>query len=104
MDLSVESILAQQDYTTQIISQIYKSVKYPSNAVKRNQQGSVRASVVIDRAGNLLGITLVEESDYSTLNRAVLKAINSAAPFPAIPASVKDETVEMIVPVAFKLN
>lgn len=104
VDLSVESILAQQDYTTQIISQIYKSVKYPSNAVKRNQQGSVRASVVIDRAGNLLGITLVEESDYSTLNRAVLKAINNAAPFPAIPASVKDDTVEMIVPVAFKLN
>ena len=104
VDLSVEAILAQQDYTGQIIAKIYKSVKYPSAAVKRNQEGSVRASVTIDRAGNLAGITLVEESEFSILNKAVLNAVNDAAPFPAIPSALRDDSVELIVPVAFKLN
>lgn len=104
VDLSVESILAQQDYTSQIIGMIYKSVSYPSSAVKRNQQGSVRAEVVINRDGSVSKMTIIEESNFKLLNQAVLSAIKKAAPFPPLPNELKMEQLELVVPVAFKLN
>jgi len=103
-DLSVESILAQQDYTAQIISKIYKSVRYPGSAVKRNQEGSVRASVIIDRGGNVTSITLIDESEFTVLNTAVINAIKDAAPFSALPQAVRGNQLELTIPVAFKLN
>lgn len=104
VDLSVESILAQQDYTSQIIGMIYKSVSYPNSAVKRNQQGSVRAEVIINRDGSVSKMTIIEESNFKLLNQAVLSAIKKAAPFPPLPNELKMKQLELVVPVAFKLN
>lgn len=103
-DLTVAGILAQQAYTTQVISQIYKSVRYPGTAVSRNQEGSVRANVVIDRNGGLKQVVLVDEADHRALNKAVIDAINDASPFPALPPAIRGEQLELTVPVSFKLN
>jgi len=103
-DLTVDAILAQQAYTSQIITQIYKYVRYPSAAVSRNHEGSVRANVVIDRAGALKQVTLADESEFRSLNKAVIDAITDASPFPALPASIGGEQLELTVPVSFKLN
>ena len=104
VDFSVEAILAQQDYTTKVIRQIYSSVAYPKSAIKRNQEGSVRAIVSIDRDGSIISVKVVEESRFRTLNEAAVDAINSAAPFPSIPEVVAEQTLDMMVPIAFRLN
>lgn len=104
VDVSVDAILAQQDYTTQIIRKIYSSVKYPKAAVRKSQEGSVRATVTIDKAGKLVNVVVVEASEFASLNDAAVEAITDAAPFPAIPAGVKLESIELMVPIAFKLN
>lgn len=101
---SVEDILAQQDYTTSIVSHIYKSVKYPATAVRRNQEGSVRAMITIDKGGNLVGVQIVEKAPYDVLNGAVEDAIRDAAPFPAIPEAIKESSIELMIPVSFRLN
>jgi len=103
-DLSAEGILAQQNYTSQLIGLIYKAVKYPGTAVKRNQEGSVRANITIDRAGKVVNIDLVEEAQFEVLNKAVISAINNAAPFPSLPNNIRGNTMSITVPVAFKLN
>jgi len=103
-DLSAEGILAQQNYTNQLIGLIYKAVKYPGTAVKRNQEGSVRANITVDRAGKVVNIDLVEEAEFEILNKAVVAAINNAAPFPALPNNIRGNTMNITVPVAFKLQ
>jgi len=103
-DLSAEGILAQQNYTSELIGLIYKAVKYPSTAVKRNQEGSVRASITIDRAGKVVNIDLVEQAPFEVLNKAVVAAINNAAPFPSLPNNIRGNTMNITVPVAFKLQ
>lgn len=103
-EYSVVAILAQQDYTTQIIRKIYKSVSYPKAAVKKNVQGSVRASVTVNRDGSVGKIAILQQSGFEILDKAALDAINKAAPFPAIPADVKDNSIELMVPIAFKLD
>lgn len=104
IDLSVEAILAQQDYTTNIIAKIYQSVSYPRAAINRNWEGSVRASITVLRDGTVEGVQLVEECDHAILNTAVKEAIENASPFPPIPDAVQAGSLEMMVPVAFKLQ
>ncbi len=104
IDLSVEAILAQQDYTTSIITKIYQSVSYPRSSINRNQEGSVRANVVISRDGSVQNVQLVEASEYDLLNQATRDAIEDAAPFPPIPEAVQEDSLEMLIPVSFKLN
>lgn len=102
---AAKAVLAQQEYTTTVISAIYKAVKYPSRAVKRNQTGSARALVTISKDGNISGISMLEETKFDTLNAAVSSAINSAAPFPPVPQLLDDgQPFEIVVPITFKLN
>ena len=103
-DFSVEAILAQQDYTTRVVAQIYKSVSYPAMAVRREHEGSVRAIITLNRAGNLQAMQIIEEAPYSSLNEAVEDAVRDAAPFPPIPAEIREETIDLMVPVSFQLN
>lgn len=103
LDLSVESILAQQAYASDLIRKIYQKVKYPAGAVKRNHQGSVRVSVMVARDGSVGSINITEESQYNSLNKEALRAITSASPFSPLPSSISDESMEIVVPITFKL-
>lgn len=103
-ELSAKSILAQQEYTSTVIGQIYKHVKYPSTAVKRNQQDTIRALISVDRGGNLTAVKLVDESKFGALNKAVEEAIAKAGKFPALPETIRSNSMDINVPVSFKLE
>lgn len=103
MDLSVESILAQQEYTSDLIRKIYREVKYPANAVKRNHQGSVRVNLMVARNGAVEGMSLSDESEFASLNKEALRAITAASPFNPLPSSISENNLEIVVPITFKL-
>jgi periplasmic protein TonB len=101
---AAQALLAQQQYSTSIIAKIYKSVRYPSKAVKRNLEGSARANVTLDRGGNVTNVEMLEITEHELLNEAVSSAISKAAPFPPIPDAIADTQFDIIVPITFKLN
>lgn len=104
IDFNVAEALAQRDYTPLVVSQIYKSISYPNRAAEKNQQGTVRIAVIINRSGELLDTVTTQESKYRLLNQAALKAVKKAAPFPELPAEIKSDSFELNLPITFRLK
>ena len=102
--ISVESILAQQEYTNYIIQSIYKRISYPKSAARRGQEGTTRISLTVSRDGKLVNTDVQEESGVSSLDREAIKAISRAAPFDAFPEVIRDESQQFIIPISFRLN
>ncbi len=101
---NVAEALAQRDYTPLVVGQIYKSIAYPNRAAEKNQQGTVRIGLVVDRSGELLSVVATQESEYRLLNQAALKAVKKAAPFPALPEGIKADSFELNLPITFRLQ
>ena len=103
-DFNVSEALAQRDYTPLVVAQIYKAIRYPNRAADKNQQGTVRIGVTIDRSGELISAVTTQESRYRLLNQAALKAVKKAAPFPQLPEQMKADSFEVNLPITFRLQ
>lgn len=101
--LTAQSLLARQFYVSDILKKVFSKTRYPARALERGQEGSVRVAVVIDRKGNILNTSVLEESRYSLLNKEAQEAINRAAPFPEMPAALSGSRFEFTVPIRFTL-
>ena len=101
IDFDVAEALAQRDYTPLVVQKIYQNISYPSRAVSKNQQGTVRVAI---RSGELKSTQTTQESKYSSLNRAALKAVEKAAPFPELPEQISAEFFELSIPITFRLK
>ena len=95
--------MARQFYVSDLLKKIRTNTRYPKRALERNQAGSVRISVVVNRTGNIIRTSLLEGSQYEQLNEAALEAINQSAPFPPIPETVSGNSFEFTVPTTFTL-
>ena len=104
VDFDVSEALAQRDYTPLVVAQIYKSIRYPNRAAEKNQQGTVRIGLTIDRSGELISAVATQKSTFRMLDQAALKAVNKAAPFPVLPDQMKADTFEVNLPITFRLQ
>jgi len=103
-DFNLSEALAQRDYTPLVVAQIYKAIRYPNRAADKNQQGTVRIGVTINRSGKLVSAITTQESKYRLLNQAALKAVKKAAPFPELPEEMKADSFEVNLPITFRLQ
>ena len=101
--LTAQSLLARQFYVSDILKKVFSKTRYPSRALERGQEGSVRIAVVIDRQGNILSMNSLDESRHELLNREAREAIKRSAPFPEIPAALPGARFEFTVPIRFTL-
>ena len=104
VDFNVSETLAQRDYTPLVVAQIYKAIRYPNRAADKNQQGTVRIGVTIDRSGDLISAVITQEPRYRLLNQAAHKAVKKAAPFPQLPEEMKADSFEVNLPITFRLQ
>ena len=85
VDFSVAAALAMRDYAPLLVQKIFRQTSYPGRAVDRGWEGTVRMSVLIGKSGALEKITITQSSEYAILDKAAVKAVEQAAPFPEIP-------------------
>ncbi len=104
VDFSVAEALAMRDYTPMVVQQIYRKISYPSRAIDRGYEGTVRMAIVVDKTGALESATVAQRSEYSLLNKAAIRATEQAAPFPELPAALNTDQFEITVPITFKLK
>ncbi len=102
--LTAESLLSRQVYQSQLLRWTYGYISYPRSAERRSQEGSIRLAVTIDRNGKVLNVSTLEESEHEALNKAAIKAVEKASPFPAIPPAIAGNQFEFSLPIIFRLT
>lgn len=102
--LTAQTLLARQFYVSDQLKKIYGNVRYPKKALERNQMGSVRIAIVIDRKGNVMRSSIVQASDVESLNDAALDAVGKSGPFAALPDAISGNTFEFTAPLKFTLQ
>lgn len=103
-EFSAENLLAAQLYANKLLIHSQRNMSYPNISRRLGQQGTVVASVTIDRDGALLDYILTEESNHSPLNSAVKKGVRRSEPFPEIPRQIRGESFTFRVPVTFRFS
>jgi TonB family protein len=101
--LTAQSLLARQFYVSDAIKKIRGKTRYPQRALDRDQEGSVRVAIVIDREGTVLSTNILDASKFDLLNKEALDAIKRSAPFPALPADIAGARFEFTVPMRWTL-
>ncbi|MFL0805907.1 MAG: TonB family protein [Oceanobacter sp.] len=100
----VEQQLAESAYYRNVLSVANGNVKYPRSALKRQLQGVTRINMVLDREGNLTAAQISETSEHPALDKAALKAAQSAAPYPPLPKVLDGNELEFDVPFRFVMR
>ena len=91
-------------YTLELIKQIRKYQNYPKKALRGAIEGSLTISVIIDEQGELVGTDWVQRSGSRILDRAAMKMVRKATPYPKIPSELGQKTFEFEVPMNFSLT
>lgn len=74
----VEDVAGESSYTQAVHARIEDEKTYPNAAKQLGMEGSVEILYVIDRNGKLLTTEVVGSSGYPLLDRAALRAVQSA--------------------------
>lgn len=91
-------------YRSNLLKKTYKHIMYPDSAIERNQEGDVILRITIDRTGEVHDIKYDLRSEFNSLNKAALSAIEDAQPFPVVPIRIKGERFELLMPIRFRLT
>lgn len=92
------------DYLTTLRAWLERHKQYPRAAQLRRREGTALLRFVIDRDGRVLSHRIERSSGHALLDEAVEAMIARAAPLPAMPAAMREDRLELVVPVSFFLR
>ena len=83
-------------YFARIKHQIERVWIYPSAAAQKGISGDLSLTLRISKDGNLMGVSLVEQSGHEILDVAALKAVKEAAPFYPFPKNIQRDKLTIL--------
>lgn len=92
-----------QAYRSAITARIEAARHYPRLALLEGYQGAGAILFRLDRDGNLLDVMVETSTGRHRLDRAAVKLVERAAPYPAIPAELPDE-LAITMPIRFLIT
>lgn len=90
-------------YITTLFTLIDAKKVYPPQSLHRHEEGTVIVKLKIAADGKLIDVSSPTEEPKRLVD-ASLEAVRKAAPFPPLPASLKQDQAEFQVPVVYKLQ
>ena len=94
----------QESYRQTIIAWLDAHKRYPRRALARRLEGTVTLHLVVEKTGALQSYRLQHSSNHGILDKEADAMVKRANPFPAAPASFKQKTIAVTVPVDFYLR
>ncbi|RKT44838.1 energy transducer TonB [Thiocapsa rosea] len=91
-------------YYAELAAWLERHKRYPPQARKMRQEGIVRVRFVIDRNGRVISHRIETSSGHTALDHAASELLRRASPMPAIPASMGQSRLEIVVPIAYRLR
>ncbi|PJK27432.1 energy transducer TonB [Minwuia thermotolerans] len=92
------------DFLAQLQAWLERHKEYPRRAQRRRQEGTATLFFVMSRDGRVLDFRIEESSGHEALDREVRAMIERAQPLPAIPDSMRQSRLELVVPIVFSLR
>jgi len=92
------------DYLREIRLRIENYKQYPSRARQRQIEGSATLRFTIEPDGRVTGLDMIRGSGHQILNRAAIRAVRDASPFPDPPAGVSGRAVPVEITIQFRLT
>lgn len=88
------------DIAGRFAARVEANKKYPSMAIRMDQQGVVMVYATLSADGNLLDYGVSSSSGYDNLDKAALKAVASSCPF----SHGANGSITITVPIHFQLD
>jgi len=99
----IDSGDAEANYLEMVRLKIERHKKYPETAKVRQIEGFVTVRFVINPQGDVLNIEIIKSSRQKSLDKAALKAIHAASPFPVPPQHLFKGEIPLELTIAFEL-
>jgi len=91
----------RNDYLTRVFRHIEPFRTYPEAARAARQRGRVVSRVTINRAGELVALSVDRSSGWPLIDKAELAAIRRAMPLPPPPAGMPGDPIVLILPMTY---
>jgi periplasmic protein TonB len=101
---TADSLLIQQLYISKLSKRTAGFVKYPKSALSKEQEGTVRLSITINRSGQVTNVKSSSANEITALTQAAVDAANRASPYPAIPEQIKNDSFTFTIPITFRVK
>ena len=99
-----QSTVIPKTYIIELRNLLNQFKQYPRKAYLLHQEGVVIVSLVIDRRGNIISHSIKRRSGYSMLDEEVELMVQRAKKMPALPADYPRDSLELLVPIRFKVS
>jgi periplasmic protein TonB len=91
-------------YYAELAAWLERHKRYPLRARQLRQEGVARVRFVIDRSGRVISHRIEKSSGHETLDEAASELLRRASPMPAIPPSIEQARLEIVIPIAYQLR
>jgi protein TonB len=92
------------DYLEKLRRWLAKHKKYPEEAHKKKQEGSVLVGFVLARDGTVLEAHIERSSGFLLIDQAAIDMMRRASPVPPVPPSYTGERLAIAMPVRFTIG
>lgn len=103
LGVSAEPPNVPSAWKSRLLSHLERYKRYPDTARAQRAEGTALLSFRMDRDGCVLGFYLVRSSGCPELDDEVLAMIERASPLPPAPPEIRDQIVQLVVPVRFRM-
>jgi protein TonB len=87
-----------------IVAHLNRHKRYPDGARARGIQGAVSVAFTIDRTGSVLDAHVTHSSGSSHLDDEALAVLRRASPLPAPPSGLAGTTLDLTLPIQFRIR
>lgn len=96
----------QANWSSLLLQRLEHYKRYPAQAVRQQARGVVSINVTLDRAGQVLNVTLAKSSGFPSLDSEALALPGRAAPLPPLPDDMAEgkSQITVMLPIRFDLR
>jgi protein TonB len=92
------------DYFERLRRYLARYKRYPPDAVRRKQEGTVMVEFEIARDGTVVAAQIERSSGFPLLDRAVFDMLYKASPVPPLPDDFPADRGRIVMPIAFSIG
>jgi len=91
-------------YLRKVLERLEAAKRYPRLAYRRGLEGTVEIEFTISGDGNAAAAEIRQSSGHRSLDAAAAEMVSRATPFHPIPTELETDSLDLTVPVAFKIE